>query len=89
MELKEETMIAERERQEEVLTSLRTTRKTKHSTERPPVSSTAGTTKVPSPKRPKHSSPQAAKPTEKVKFFLHSLFVLFYLIILLIHFIPE
>ena len=68
-ELKEEAKIAEQERQEEILTSLKTTRKTKHSTERPPVPSTADTTKVPSPKRPKHSSPQAAKPTEKVRSF--------------------
>ena len=72
--------IAVQEKQEEMLTSLKPTRRAKHTTKKAPTPSTAETTGITSSERPTHSpSPQADKPTEKVSFPLFFIYTLFHL----------
>ena len=77
--------IAEQERQEEVLTSLRPARRVKHIARKVPskpqdsASPATEATEIPALKKPIHppsASPKAVKPTEKVNIF-ESLFILY------------
>ena len=69
--------IAEQERQEEALTSLKPTRRMKHPAKKVPTPSAAETAGIPFSKGPTHSS---AKSTEKVDFLslLHVCILLFF-----------